>query len=164
MRNLKKLAALVTAAVLSLSLYASDQHVLSTVFGSAMADIVDFVSGGYAASDGVIAVKQVYSVPASALYASERPFHPECLLDTQVAASPEQTVEWARQTVSNESAYRYYAPDFRSDSYSVLYLFRQDDLADYVSSGALTAYDPEHPETLPEAGTFWFQRRYFPGE
>ena len=152
------------SSTLSLPLYASDKHVLSVIFGSARADIVAFVSGGYAASDGVIAVKQVYSVPASALYASERPFHPECLLDTQVAASPEQAVEWARQTVSNESAYRYYAPDFRSDSYSVLYLFRQDDLEDYVSGGALTAYDPEHPETLPEAGAFWFQRRYFPGE
>lgn len=148
---------------LPIPLYAADDHVLSVVFGSAKAEVVDFVSGGYAAADGVIAVRQVYSVPASALYASERSLHPECLLDTQAAASPEQAVEWARQTVVNESAYRYYAPDFRPDSYSVLYLFRQDDLADYVSSGALT-YDPQHPETLPGAGRFWFQCRYFPGE
>ena len=151
------------SSALSLWLYAADDHVLSVVFGSAKADVVDFVSGGYAAMDGVIAVKQVYSVPASALYASERSLHPECLLDTQAAASPEQAVEWARQTVVTESAYRYYAPDFRPDSYSVLYLFRRDDLEDYVSSGAL-AYDPQHPETLPGAGNFWFQCRYFPGE
>lgn len=148
---------------LVLSLYPSDHHVLNAVFGSRKAEVVDFVSGGYAASEDVIAVKQIYSVPASALYASERSFHPECLLDTQVADSPEQAAQWVRQTVTDESSYRYYAPDFRPDSYSVLYLYRQDDLEDYRRSAALT-FDPLHPETLPEAGNFWFQCRYFPGE
>lgn len=151
------------SASLVLSLYPSDTRVLTAVFGSRRAEVVDFVSGGYAASEDVIAVKQIYSVPASAHDASERSFHPECLLDTQVADSPEQAAQWVRQTVTDESAYRYYAPDFRPDSYSVLYLYHQDDLEDYRRSAALT-FDPLHPETLPEAGNFWFQCRYFPGE
>lgn len=149
----------------TLDVYPSDRRFLSAAYGEQAEELLALATGGYAAQEDVIAVKQVYGTSADFSSLFDRCQEEAAILETKVASSPEEAAAWAKATYRGERDLLYYAPSFFPQSYSVLYLYDVNTLERYLQRSNLTL-DEELLGTLPqsEVGTYYESARYFLNE
>lgn len=106
----------------TLPIYPGDVEFLRTAFAEQAEDIIDYVTGGFAADEDVVALKVTHAETRGMMDSMGVAYVD--LVDTvTVASGPEEAAAWAKAT-QNISAHRYYyMPDYEDESSSQLILY-----------------------------------------
>ncbi|MBE5766393.1 MAG: hypothetical protein E7335_04380 [Clostridiales bacterium] len=126
----------------TMNVYPGDENFLKTVYGDKAKELIDYATGGYAASEDIAVLKVTFSQSRKALSLAavdER----EHLQSVTLASTPEEAVEWARKAQAISADRYYYMPDHEDESFSRLYLYRLSDVEKYHSLYSYTI--PEDP-------------------
>lgn len=135
----------------SLFVYPDDEHFLKEVFGDQMQAIVDYATGGYAADENIV-VLRVDFPSRDAYMEAEGENLREVARSVREAADSEEAKRW----IQNAREYGrdcYYQPEIRTEPYSLLYVYRMDELE---NDQGWYGY------TIPEDKTQLFERDEFP--
>ena len=116
----------------SMNVYPSDENFLRTVYGDKAEALVDYATGGYAASEDVVALKVTFSENRDFLTTAnvkEQDF----VKSIKAASSAEEAVEWARSAQMSAADNYYFMPDYDTESFSKLYLYSLSEVEKYQS-------------------------------
>ena len=114
----------------TMPVYPGDEHLLKAIFGDQAEKSIAYATGGYAASDDVVALKVTFSMNRAEMAAAnirER----DVVRSVTQASGPAEAEKWVRNTRRNYADYYYYMPDEQETSFSRLYLYRLSDLERY---------------------------------
>lgn len=114
--------------------FEGDENVLRALFGDKAEEVVDYLTGGYAADENIVVLQLTYSENRRAIQDSGTDSF-DFLKEVKAAATPEEAVEWIRGAQHNEQHRRYFMPDYEDMSYSILNIYDLDRLQMYQAAG-----------------------------
>ena len=124
----------------SVPVYPGDENFLKAVFGDRAAEVVDYVTGGYADSEDIAVLKVDYAQTRREL-GDAQIGREDAVQSITEASGPAQAMAWIRQSQYTTADEYYYMPCVDDAKFAQLFVYRMSEVQKYAD-----VYQYEVPE------------------
>ncbi len=125
-----------------LNVYPGDENLLYAIFGSKAQAIVEYLTGGYAATEDTLVLKTTYAVSRQEFDQNGLPLE-DAIVSVEMPATPEEAAQWVREAHHTSARRLYYMPNLEDQRYCRLTLYNLKEVAEMAGLMGYTV--PENP-------------------
>lgn len=124
----------------ALNIHPGDENFLRTVYGEKADELIEYATGGYGASEDVVALKVTFTENLEFLKTASGK-EQDYVQSITLASTPEEAVKWIQNAQVTAADQYYFMPDNEDQSFSKLYLYSLSEVKKYQGLHSYTIPD-----------------------